>query len=316
MKKIYTLTLLILLGSVNILVSQANLIASYNFNGGSAIDASGNGNTGTFYGSSAVMDSLTIGYNTSDYFSVPASVLDSRVQFSIMFKVKFTGFNTSGQYPTNTIFSADNNSSTGIFAFSYQKDINTWRVGNGVTAFDFFDNSIITGKWYCVTLTRDNTGNMKLYIDGVQNTTVNSYATAVNITSFLIGQETDCFGGCFAANQCGYEKFDDIRFYDNALTPTQISSNCFTLIGVNEYKKSQMAIFPNPLNGNVLNINNTNVISDFKIEVLSVDGKKLKEFNFTSETILKIDVSDIESGIYFIKSTHNSQSSIMKFIKE
>ena len=77
-----------------------------------------------------------------------------------------------------------------------------------------------------------------------------------------------------------------------------------------------MAIFPDPLNGNVLNINNTNVISDFKIEVLSVDGKKLKEFNFTSETILKIDVSDIESGIYFIKSTHNSQSSIMKFIKE
>lgn len=315
MKKLYTLTLLIILSSTNLLVSQANLIASYNFNGGSAIDASGNSNTGTFYGSSAIMDTLTIGYNTSDYFSVPASVLNSRVQFSIMFKIKFTGFNTTGQYPTNTVFSADNSTSTGIFAFSYQKDISTWRVGNGVTAFDFFDNSIITGKWYCVTLTRDNVGNMKLYVDGVQHPTVNSYATAININSFLIGQETDCFAGCFAANQSGYEKFDDIRFYDNVLTPSQISSNCFTLIGVDEYQKPQMAIYPNPLNGNILNIN-TNGINDFKIDVFSIDGKKLKEFTFTDETILKMNLSDINAGIYFIKTTYNSQSSVMKFIKE
>lgn len=316
MKKICTLGLLMILGSTDFVISQTNLIASYNFNGGSASDNSGNANTGIFFGSSAVMDTLTVGYNTSDYFSVPASVLNSRVQFSVMFKIKFTGFNTTGQYPTNTIFSADNSSSTGIFAFSYQKDINTWRVGNGVTAFDFFDNSIITGKWYCVTLTRDNIGNMKLYVDGVQHSTVNSYATAINITSFLIGQETDCFAGCFAANQSGYEKFDDIRFYDNALTPTQISSNCFTLIGVNEYQKPQIAIYPNPLNGDILRIKNTSSISNFKIEMLSVDGKKLKEFIFTNEPELNIDMSDIKPGIYFIKTTHDSQSSVIKFIKD
>ena len=315
MKKIYSLALLFISGYANLLLSQT-LIASYNFNGGSAIDNTGNGHAGTFYGSSAVVDTLTIGYNTSDYFSVPASVLNSRVQFSAVFKIKFTGFNTTGLYPTNTIFSADNGSSTGIFAFSYQRDINTWRVGNGVTAFDFFDNSIITGKWYCVTLTRDNIGNMKLYVDGTQNPTVNVYTTPINITSFLIGQETDCFAGCFAANQSGYEKFDDIKFYDNALSQSQVSANCFTLIGIDENQKPHIAIFPNPLNGDVLRIKNTSIISNFKMEMISVDGKKLKEFNFTNETELNIDMSGIKAGVYFIRTIHNSQSSVMKFIKD
>ena len=77
-----------------------------------------------------------------------------------------------------------------------------------------------------------------------------------------------------------------------------------------------MAIYPNTLNGNVLNISNINGISDFKIDVLSIDGKKLKEFYFTNETTLNIDMSGIKPGIYFIKITHNSQSSVMKFIKE
>lgn len=316
MKKNYTLGLLLILGSFNLLLSQANLIASYNFNGGTATDNSGNGNTGTFFGSSATVDTLTIGYNTSDYFSVPATVLNTRVQFSIEFKIKFTSFNTTGGSPTNSIFSADNSSTPGVFGFAYQKSVNKWRFGNNVTAYDFTDNTIITGKWYCITLTRDNSGNIKLYVDGTQNPTVNVYTTPMNITSFIVGQETDCFAGCFAANQCVYAKFDDIRFYDNALTQTQISSNCFTLIGVNEYQKPQMAVYPNPLNGNILSIKNTNNISDFKIEVLSVDGKKLKEFTFTNETELTIDMSDIKSGIYFIKTTHDSQSSVMKFIKD
>jgi hypothetical protein len=316
MKTLYILFTLLIVGSCNFLKSQANLIASYNFNSGSAMDNSGNNYTGSFYGVSAAVDTLTIGYNTSDYFSVPSQVLNSRVQFSIVFKIKFTGFNTTSLYPTNTIFSSDNNSSTGIFAFSYQKDINSWRFGNGVTAFDFFDNSIIIGKWYCVTLTRDNIGSMKLYVDGVQNATVNSYATPINITSFIVGQETDCFAGCFAVNQSGNEKFDDIRFYDNALTPMQISSNCFTLIGINEYQKYQITIYPNPLNGNVLKLKNINALSNFSIEVLSVDGKKLKELNFINELELSIDMSDIKPGIYLIKTTHDSQSSVIKFIKE
>jgi len=316
MKNNYILLVLFILIISGGLKSQTNLLASYNFNGGSATDNSGNGNTGTFFGSAAIMDTLTVGSNTTDYFSVPASVLNSRVQFSAVFKIKFTAFNTTGAYPTNTIFSADNSSTSGVFALSYQKDVTKWRVGNNVVAFDFADNSIVTGKWYCVTLTRDNIGNMKLYVDGTQNPTVNTYATPISITSFLVGQETDCFASCFAANQCGYAKYDDIKFYDNALTSSEINSNCAVLIGVNEYQKPQMSIYPNPLNGDILRIKNTSSISNFNIEMLSIDGKKLKEFTFTNETEFNIDMSGIKPGIYFIKTTQNSQSSVIKFIKD
>ena len=89
MKNNYILLVLFILIISGGLKSQTNLLASYNFNGGSATDNSGNGNTGTFFGSAAIMDTLTVGYNTTDYFSVPASVLNSRVQFSAVFKITY-----------------------------------------------------------------------------------------------------------------------------------------------------------------------------------------------------------------------------------
>jgi hypothetical protein len=315
MKKIYSLGLVIFLCSSGSLQSQANLIANYTFNGGSAADNSGNGNTGTFYGAAANVDTLTIGYNTNDYFSVPGAVLNGRTQFSIMLKIKFNSFNTSGQYPTNTIFSADNSSATGIFAFSYQKDINTWRVGNGVTAFDFVDNTIIANKWYCVTLTKDNSNNLKLYIDGTQHATVNTYTTPVNVTSFLLGQETDCFAGCFAANQSGNAKFDDVRFYDAPATLAQIGSTCYALVGVKEFPKFQMEVYPNPA-ASVLKIKNANKLANFSLTVSSVDGKQLIENDYKSETDIDLNISDLKPGVYFLTMTQGSEKSVMKFIRE
>ena len=316
MKKNWIIGLLFVLGYSGVLKSQTNLISSYNFNGGSGNDNSGNGHTGAFYGSSAIGDTLTVGYNTSDYFSVPASVLDSRVQFSAVFKIKFTSFNTTGAYPTNTIFSADNSSTSGVFALSYQKDVSKWRVGNNVTAFDFADNSIVTGKWYCVTLTRDNAGSMKLYVDGTQNPTVNVYTTPISITSFIIGQETDCFSGCFAANQCGYAKYDDVRFYDNSLTPVEINSNCATLISVKEYVKFQLSVYPNPTNGSVLKIKNINNIHNFSLGLSSLDGKQLKEMYYENETDIDLDIESLKPGFYFLKLSYEGKTSVMKFVKE
>ncbi len=314
MKKIYILSLLLVLFNAS-LISQANLIASYNFNGGSAADNSGNGKTGTFYGSSSVVDTLTIGYNTTDYFTVPASVLNTRVQFSIMFKIKFTGFNLSGSYPTNSIFSADNSSTSGVFALSYQKDVTKWRVGNNVVAFDFVDNSIVTGKWYCVTLTRDNAGNMKLYVDGTQNPTVNVYTTPISITSFIVGQETDCLAGCFAANQCAYAKFDDIRFYDNELTQSQISSECYLLISVKEYNQLSASISPNPCR-DFLKITNKDNVENLEVEISSIDGKILKKVVYKNEKEAMLNVSELKSGVYFLTLRNNENTSTVKFIKE
>lgn len=316
MKKNFIIGLLLILGYSDALKSQTNLIASYNFNGGSPNDNSGNSHTGAFYGSSAIGDTLTVGYNTTDYFSVPASVLDSRVQFSAVFKIKFTSFNTTGAYPTNTIFSADNSSTSGVFALSYQKDVTKWRVGNNVTAFDFVDNSIVTGKWYCVTLTRDNSGNMKLYVDGTQNPTVNVYSTPISITNFIIGQETDCFSGCFAANQCGYAKYDDVRFYDNSLTPAEINSNCAMLISVKEYEKFQMSVYPNPAQGSVLRIKNTNNIQNFSLSISSLDGRNLEVTNFRNDSDINLNIEYLKPGIYFLKLFYEGNTSVIKFIKE
>src|SRR5690242_14419955 len=84
------------------------LQAEYQFTGASGSDNSGNGNTGTIYGSSTTGNTLVIGSNTSDYFVMPSSLLNNKSAFSISFKIKFTGFNVTGNFATNHIIAGDN----------------------------------------------------------------------------------------------------------------------------------------------------------------------------------------------------------------
>lgn len=198
---------------------------SYNFSTGSSKDQIGTLD-GVFYGNASQGDSLVIGYNTADYFDIPASVLDKKMAFTLQFKVKFSSLNISGDYPTNSLFAASTANNASTFAFAYQKDQNKWMFLNGYDLLQFYDDKIVAGKWYCITLTRNENGLVKLFVDGVQNSTSASSFYAINMTSFVVGQETDCFGGCFAQNQSANASFDDIEFYNSAINVSEIKLFC------------------------------------------------------------------------------------------
>lgn len=100
-------------------------------------------------------------------------------------------------------------------------------------------------------------------------------------------------------------------FSDNNNPP-----NC-TVISVNELEKQQnFSLYPNPTVSELTISFNQQVNSTVNISVLDILGKVLlaKEINELNKVIL--NVSELESGVYFVKVESNGKSAVQKFIKE
>jgi len=92
-------------------------------------------------------------------------------------------------------------------------------------------------------------------------------------------------------------------------------NQCLTTSIKEQKNQTEFTLSPNPTNG-VLNISSNLKTNRFKIEVIDALGKILiseeyKELNQTS-----INVSHLNSGIYFVKVISRENTSTKKFIKE
>lgn len=79
-------------------------------------------------------------------------------------------------------------------------------------------------------------------------------------------------------------------------------------------EKVLFKIFPNPVNDKLIITSESNELSTIKISDLS--GKVLILKNINSDGMIKIDVSSLSSGQYFIQFTNNLSSQTQKFIKK
>ena len=77
---------------------------------------------------------------------------------------------------------------------------------------------------------------------------------------------------------------------------------------VNEFNKSLLTIYPNPAD-NFISIEN--LLVDSKVELIDVVGKKIKSFKIESQN-QKLDINDLNSGVYFVKVDDKATA---KFIK-
>ena len=308
MKSIYSIILSILF------IPCISQVASYNFTGGSGADGSGNGNTGVFNGASAYGDSLLIGPNTTDYFTLPNSILDGSTTFSMFLKIKFKAFNLNGGSPTNHIISGDQNSTFGVFSLSYLKSGNKWQSRVNDIPMDFMDPSIVFNHWYCVTLTKSSTGVIKLYVDGIMNaTTYTNTTSAMVIDGLLVGQETDCFMGCFAANQATNAIIDDLKFYTTEITPQMIANNCNPVTtGIENHEVKAFSLFPNPTSDCITIVRNG---SNCSIEVLSVEGKLIETCVFSNTDNSDMSIAHLAPGMYYLKIISEDKIEMHKIIK-
>lgn len=92
-------------------------------------------------------------------------------------------------------------------------------------------------------------------------------------------------------------------------------NQCLTTNIKEQKNQTAFTLSPNPTNG-VLNINWNSKANDFKIEVIDALGKLLILENHKGINQTSINVSDLSSGIYFVKITSGENTSTKKFIKE
>jgi len=85
-------------------------------------------------------------------------------------------------------------------------------------------------------------------------------------------------------------------------------------VGINTISQNKTKIYPNPAHNFVVIQN-----SEFKIqsyEVLDITGKSIYCNSEHSEEFIQINISDLKTGVYFIKLTTNNTSEVLRFVKK
>jgi hypothetical protein len=112
--------------------------------------------------------------------------------------------------------------------------------------------------------------------------------------------------------------------YDHNNNPADDDTNANTIpdylesavaLGVNNFDiKKSVTIYPNPASS-VLNIDNKSSETISNIAVYNINGSLIKEIK-SSEAMQAVPVSDLQSGIYFVKIELDEQVINYKFIKK
>jgi len=101
-------------------------------------------------------------------------------------------------------------------------------------------------------------------------------------------------------DDCGLQTFcDTIVAYDNT--------------NINHLTQKQFKLFPNPTNG-IVNVTSKNTIKH--IELLTLTGKLVTFKNNVNSQSIKMDISDIENGIYVLKINDDEFVVTSKVIKK
>ncbi|MDC1364803.1 T9SS type A sorting domain-containing protein [Algibacter sp.] len=96
-----------------------------------------------------------------------------------------------------------------------------------------------------------------------------------------------------------------------AFNLNNIESSCSEALSINDVNKPETKIYPNPTIGEI-EISNLPINSS--LTIFSLSGAILKEINTTKSSEI-IDISDLESGIYFISNSDKNNYFVKKIIK-
>ena len=84
-----------------------------------------------------------------------------------------------------------------------------------------------------------------------------------------------------------------------------------SVLGVENNIMSDISIYPNPAK-NQLNI--VGLVDNSNITIYDLSGKVMKEISANNR--VSCNISDLSSGIYFVKIQNDQESQVVKFVKE
>ena len=99
--------------------------------------------------------------------------------------------------------------------------------------------------------------------------------------------------------------FDELRIGTtwDEVTPTTLSNISF--------ERNNFKLYPNPSKGETINIS-SNKNTDFEVTIFNMLGKEVLTKNVKAST--KLNVSNLQSGVYLVRMTQGNQSSTKKLI--
>ncbi len=204
------------------------LLAVYSFDGCTE-DLTASANDGILTGSATASDALQIPRDDTSALLLNGTFLNGLSDFSIAFQVTFTAFNTTGspQTPLNTILSGANATQLKALVLAYDASENTFLITINGNTYEVPNVSFILQQSYCIQVIRRN-NVVHLYINGVKTGAGATENSPLQITAntLVIGQDQDCLGGCFTDYQSLNGNLDNLRFYNRALSDTELSAYC------------------------------------------------------------------------------------------
>ncbi|MCG2611581.1 T9SS type A sorting domain-containing protein [Flavobacterium sp. SM15] len=105
---------------------------------------------------------------------------------------------------------------------------------------------------------------------------------------------------CISEDQFGF-MFDDFKVTRDALSTS-------------DFVSSKLAVYPNPAN-NVVSISNQSNVQINKVSVTDVNGRVVKTMNFDSVADARVNVSDLNTGVYFLNIDTNEGTATKKIVK-
>lgn len=216
---------------------NTGLLAYYKLDGNVA-DSSGQNKHGTAIGgitySTGKKGQAAYFDGIDDYIQTNAKILKNQANFSVAGWLKLDQATVNNKM--FNIYRENNNGwygqgidiSLGKFGTNnYMQIEGTWcrNLGAGMFPYATFSDTISTGIWHCFALTRAN-DSLKLYINGnLVDKKPNNFLDTPLINGIL--------GGWYFNNDPNHSGFksgylDDIRFYNRALTASEVKGYCGT----------------------------------------------------------------------------------------
>ncbi len=93
-----------------------------------------------------------------------------------------------------------------------------------------------------------------------------------------------------------------------------ISGNQTEITEFSDFNKNNITIYPNPVS-DYLNINFKEEAENVNISIVNVAGQIIYTNDYTNQKLTKIDLQNLQKGMYIIKINADGQETNMKFIK-
>jgi len=290
-------------------LNNKDLIVHLEFDN-TTMDSTINLNHSAYYGTATYVDGKegkAVSLNgTTSFVQLPPTIANSN-EITIAAWVYWNG-TTTGQ----RIFDFGN-SSTEYMNLTPKVVLGGLRfaIKNGGTEQVLNAPALTTGKWSHVAVTLGTSG-ASMYVNGLQVAT----STSITINPMNFKPVLNYIGRSQSTYPLFNGNIDDFRVYNYALSANEVAQISGTLSAIEDVvKKSSLTLSPIPVK-DILHVNYTSETNNglIALSVHDLNGKLLLTKKIDYISTIELNVSNLPSGVYFIKLITGKETIKKKFI--